>query len=183
MRGGAADLPVRITDSTSQSRNDASHIVGIDLGTSRTSIAASNGVRETVYSFVGYPKDVVARKLLKKDVLFGKDAVEQRLSLPEADELVALERAGGHVGGPEQVGVPAEPRAGASARGPGQRAAGEEVHMQMRHRFAGVRPVVHDQAEAGGQVKFFCQRAGDEEQMAQHGLVGGAGGGAAVGLR
>ena len=27
-----------------------------------------NGVRETVYSFVGYPKDVVARKLLKKDV-------------------------------------------------------------------------------------------------------------------
>jgi rod shape-determining protein MreB len=55
--------------------------VGIDLGTSRTSVAASNGVRETVYSFVGYPKDVVSKKLLKKDVLFGKDAVEKRLSL------------------------------------------------------------------------------------------------------
>jgi rod shape-determining protein MreB and related proteins len=55
--------------------------IGIDLGTSRTSIAASNGVRETVWSYVGYPKDVVSKKLLKKDKLFGKEAVEKRLSL------------------------------------------------------------------------------------------------------
>lgn len=55
--------------------------IGMDLGTSRTSISASNGVRETVYSIVGYPKDVVSRKLLKKDVLFGKEALEKRLSL------------------------------------------------------------------------------------------------------
>ena len=55
--------------------------IGIDLGTSRTSVAASNGVRETVWSYVGYPKDVVSRKLLKKDVLFGKEAVDKRLSL------------------------------------------------------------------------------------------------------
>ncbi|MBI4577784.1 MAG: rod shape-determining protein [Planctomycetes bacterium] len=55
--------------------------VGIDLGTSRTSVAASNGVRETVLSYVGYPKDVVSRKLLKKDVLFGGEALERRLSL------------------------------------------------------------------------------------------------------
>ena len=55
--------------------------LGIDLGTSRTSVSASNGVRETVASFVGYPKDVVARKLLKRDVLFGSDAVKHRLSL------------------------------------------------------------------------------------------------------
>ncbi len=55
--------------------------VGMDLGTSRTSVSASNGVRETVYSVVGYPKDVVARKLLKKDILFGKEAIEKRLSL------------------------------------------------------------------------------------------------------
>jgi rod shape-determining protein MreB len=32
-------------------------------------------------SFVGYPKDVVSRKLLKKDVLFGDDAIEKRLAL------------------------------------------------------------------------------------------------------
>ncbi len=55
--------------------------LGIDLGTSRTSVSASNGVRETVASYVGYPKDVVARKLLKTDVLFGDEAVEKRLSL------------------------------------------------------------------------------------------------------
>jgi len=55
--------------------------IGMDLGTSRTSVSASNGVRETVYSLVGYPKDVVSMKLLKKEVLFGKEALEKRLSL------------------------------------------------------------------------------------------------------
>ena len=55
--------------------------LGIDLGTSRTSASASNGTRETVSSYVGYPKDVVSRKLLKRDVLFGDEAVEKRLSL------------------------------------------------------------------------------------------------------
>ena len=55
--------------------------LGIDFGTSRSSVAASNGTRETVASFVGYPKDVVSRKLLKKDVLFGDEAMENRLAL------------------------------------------------------------------------------------------------------
>ncbi|MBL8862260.1 MAG: rod shape-determining protein [Planctomycetes bacterium] len=55
--------------------------MGIDLGTSRTSVAASNGVRTTLSSHVGYPKDVVARKLLGKEVLYGDEAVEHRLSL------------------------------------------------------------------------------------------------------
>jgi rod shape-determining protein MreB len=55
--------------------------LGIDLGTSRTSVSASNGERATVASFVGYPKDVVSRKLLQKDVLFGSEALEKRLAL------------------------------------------------------------------------------------------------------
>ncbi|TAJ18047.1 MAG: hypothetical protein EPO68_08430 [Planctomycetota bacterium] len=55
--------------------------LGIDLGTSRTSVASSNGQRETVASYVGYPKDVVSRKLLQKDVLYGDDAIAHRLSL------------------------------------------------------------------------------------------------------
>ncbi|MFN0245197.1 MAG: MamK family actin-like protein [Planctomycetota bacterium] len=54
--------------------------LGIDLGTSRTSVAGSNGQRMTLSSHVGYPKDVVSRKLLKKDVLFGDEAVQHRLS-------------------------------------------------------------------------------------------------------
>ena len=55
--------------------------VGIDLGTSRTSVSASNGVRESMPSFVGYPRDAVSRKLLGKEVLFGDEALEKRLSL------------------------------------------------------------------------------------------------------
>ena len=55
--------------------------IGMDLGTSRTAISASNGVRESMQSVVGYPKDHVARKVLGKDVLLGKEAVEKRLSL------------------------------------------------------------------------------------------------------
>ena len=55
--------------------------LGIDLGTSRTSVSGSNGVRETIASYVGYPKDVVSKKLLKRDVLFGEDAIQNRLAL------------------------------------------------------------------------------------------------------
>ncbi len=55
--------------------------IGIDLGTSRTAIASSNGARETLPSVVGYPKDVVSKKLLKKEILFGEDAMKNRLSL------------------------------------------------------------------------------------------------------
>ena len=66
---------------TSADKDHGVLYLGIDLGTSRTSVSASNGVRETVSSFVGYPKDVVARKLLQREVLFGDEAVKHRLSL------------------------------------------------------------------------------------------------------
>ena len=69
------------TATVSTSKEEGVLYLGIDLGTSRTSVSASNGIRESVASFVGYPKDVVARKLLKKDVLFGDEAVENRLAL------------------------------------------------------------------------------------------------------
>ena len=52
--------------------------VGIDLGTSRSSIATSEGHREMVESYVGWPVDMVARKLLKKPVLVGAEAIENR---------------------------------------------------------------------------------------------------------
>src|SRR5688572_5951705 len=75
-----ADTVARLKEIESK-REKGVLYVGIDLGTSRTSVAASNGVRATVWSFVGYPKDLVSRKSLKKDVLFGKEAVENRLSV------------------------------------------------------------------------------------------------------
>ena len=55
--------------------------VGIDLGTSRSAISASNGERFVVESFVGWPADMVARKVLKRDVLIGHEAVSNRTML------------------------------------------------------------------------------------------------------
>ncbi len=55
--------------------------LGIDFGTSRTSVAASNGVRDTVLSYVGYPRDHVARKMLGRDLLLGEEALEHQLAL------------------------------------------------------------------------------------------------------
>ncbi len=58
-------------------KNSVLHL-GIDLGTSRSSVSASNGERHVVESFVGWPVDMVARKIVKKPVLFGHDALEAR---------------------------------------------------------------------------------------------------------
>jgi rod shape-determining protein MreB and related proteins len=55
--------------------------VGIDLGTSRSSISASNGERHVVDSYVGWPVDMVARKLIKKSVLVGREALDNRSML------------------------------------------------------------------------------------------------------
>jgi rod shape-determining protein MreB len=55
--------------------------VGIDLGTSRSSIVASSGARVWMESYVGWPKDFIAQKVLGRQVLFGREALEHRLSL------------------------------------------------------------------------------------------------------
>ncbi len=55
--------------------------VGIDLGTSRTTITTSTGQRQTTTTCVGYPKDVISQKRLRKDYLLGDEALANRLSL------------------------------------------------------------------------------------------------------
>lgn len=55
--------------------------IGIDLGTSCSAVCASNGKNNLVLSYVGWPKDFVARKTLGKRILFGEEALEHRLSL------------------------------------------------------------------------------------------------------
>ncbi|HSF32822.1 MAG TPA: rod shape-determining protein [Candidatus Tectomicrobia bacterium] len=52
--------------------------VGIDLGTSRSSVSASNGERHVIDSYVGWPVDSVARKVVKKRVMIGREALENR---------------------------------------------------------------------------------------------------------
>src|SRR5260370_27035763 len=63
-----------------QSSHEILH-VGIDLGTSRSAISASNGERFVVDSFVGWPADMVAKKVLKRTVLIGHEAVSNRTML------------------------------------------------------------------------------------------------------
>jgi rod shape-determining protein MreB len=55
--------------------------IGIDMGTSRSVIAADNGLRVFVPSYVGFAKDPVSRKMLGKDIVFGEEALRYRMSL------------------------------------------------------------------------------------------------------
>ena len=57
------------------------YYLGVDLGTSRTSIATSTGARQTTVTCVGYSKDVVSRKRFDKDYLLGEEALRNRLAL------------------------------------------------------------------------------------------------------
>ena len=55
--------------------------LGIDLGTYRSSVTASNGRKSFALSMVGWPRDAVALRLLGKPILFGEEAMTHRLSL------------------------------------------------------------------------------------------------------
>lgn len=61
--------------------NDAILSVGIDLGTSRSAISTSTGQQFVVDSFVGWPTDLVARKVLRRELLVGREAIENRTML------------------------------------------------------------------------------------------------------
>lgn len=62
-------------------KDDNNLYVGIDLGTSRSAIVASNDRKEWIESFVGWPKDFISQQVVGKKVLFGSEALEHRLSL------------------------------------------------------------------------------------------------------
>lgn len=64
-----------------QKKEDDSLFVGIDLGTSRSSISASNNTREWSESYVGWPRDFISLKVVGKPVLFGSEALKHRLSV------------------------------------------------------------------------------------------------------
>jgi rod shape-determining protein MreB len=79
--------------------------VGMDLGCYKTSIAATNGTREVVYSIVGWPRDPVSRKMLGKDVVFGNEAFQHRLAL---DTVRPFEKGALKYVGDEESGIPKE---------------------------------------------------------------------------
>ncbi|MGV6818611.1 MAG: rod shape-determining protein [Thiotrichales bacterium] len=72
----------RVPQSTSAPQElPTTRYIGIDLGTARSVVMASNGAQHWVESYVGFPKDFISRKLLGSEPLFGKAALENRLSL------------------------------------------------------------------------------------------------------
>lgn len=55
--------------------------IGIDLGTNHTAISTSEGKKKSILSVVGIPKDAVASKFLKKERLYGDEALKHRVAL------------------------------------------------------------------------------------------------------
>lgn len=55
--------------------------IGIDLGTNHTAISTSDGKKNSILSIVGTPRDAVASKFLKKERLYGDEALKHRVAL------------------------------------------------------------------------------------------------------
>ena len=55
--------------------------IGIDLGTFRSVMVSSDSHEEEELTVIGTPKDPIARNFLKRDVLFGNEALKNRLAL------------------------------------------------------------------------------------------------------
>jgi len=64
-----------------EQKKDDILFIGIDLGTSRSAISSSNGRREWIESYVGWPKDFIAEQVVGQPVLFGEEALQHRLAL------------------------------------------------------------------------------------------------------
>ena len=55
-------------------------VLGIDLGTYQSTVMGSNDTDAMIETVVGRPKDPVARNFLGKDVLFGAEALKNKLA-------------------------------------------------------------------------------------------------------
>jgi len=55
--------------------------IGIDLGTFRSVMVSSDSHEEEELTVIGTPKDAIAKNFLKRDVLFGEQALKNRLAL------------------------------------------------------------------------------------------------------
>ncbi len=67
--------------STSGVNESKNLFIGIDLGTNHTAITTSDGKKNSILSLVGTPKDAVASKFLKKERLYGEEALKHRVAL------------------------------------------------------------------------------------------------------
>ncbi len=61
--------------------NEEITLIGMDLGSYKTSIACSNGRRDMIPTALGWPKDDVAQAKIGSNVVFGKEIRRRRLIL------------------------------------------------------------------------------------------------------
>ena len=71
---------VKTKSAQTKDKDDIIHL-GIDLGTCKAVIASDTGVRQVVPTYVGYPIDEISTDLHKKEIIFGQEALDNRLSL------------------------------------------------------------------------------------------------------
>ncbi len=76
-----AGKPILAGSDIDNGNTEKAMLLGIDLGTSRSSIVSMSGMRKTIESYVGYAKDPVSRKMLKTDVIYGRHALDNRLAV------------------------------------------------------------------------------------------------------
>ncbi len=62
-------------------RDNKALYIGVDLGTNHTAISTSDGKKNSILSVVGAPRDAVASKFLKKEHLYGEEALSHRVAL------------------------------------------------------------------------------------------------------
>ena len=55
--------------------------IGVDLGTFRSVMVSNDKHEEQVLTVIGTPKDSIAKNFLRRDVLFGEEALKNRLAL------------------------------------------------------------------------------------------------------
>ena len=73
----------KVADAAVKNETDPSKIIylGLDFGTSHCALATSSGLRLSVASAVGWPKDFIAYNVVKKQIVFGDECVKNRTSL------------------------------------------------------------------------------------------------------
>ena len=67
--------------SAAPAQNSEVLYLGIDLGTSQSSIVTSTDIRRTVTSVVGWPKDLISYKFLQKQVVIGNECLQNRMAV------------------------------------------------------------------------------------------------------
>ena len=81
----------KLSSTAVKNKIDPSKIIylGLDFGTSHSALATSSGLRLSIASAVGWPKDFIAYKVVKRQIVFGDECIKNRTSL---DVVYPLER-------------------------------------------------------------------------------------------